>query len=200
MRGFAGMIGSDSGYPSGAQYNRQLPTGYGPVRIAMLLILVAGILLDVPGLAGELRPLPEGIPSSELVLPGLDGEAHRLSDLRGSVVLVNFWASWCRPCVKEIPNLQRLHASYAGKPFEILAIDVMEAENGVRHFATQHDMDFPVLLDTDGQQFAAWGSKILPTTFVIDAAGMVRYVGLADLEWDSGKVRLAIDKLVESAR
>jgi len=160
-------------------------------------MLAAGLLVNTHGLAGELRPVPEGIPSPEFVLPGLDGTEHRLSDLRGSVVLVNFWASWCQPCIKELPSLQRLHANYAGKPFEILAIDVMEDENRVRHFATLHGMNFPVLLDTDGQQFAAWGSKVLPTTFVIDATGMVRYVGLADLQWDTGAARKALDALME---
>ncbi|MGB5539256.1 MAG: TlpA disulfide reductase family protein [Gammaproteobacteria bacterium] len=144
--------------------------------------------------------LPDAIPTPEFVLSGLDGAEHRLSDLRGRVVLVNFWASWCQPCVREIPNLQRLHASYAGEPFEILAVDVEEDENRVRHFVTQQGMTFPVLLDRDGRQFAAWGSQVLPTTFVIDAAGMVRYVGLADLEWDTGEARSVIDDLVEEAR
>lgn len=191
------MIGFDSEHPSGWRYKRQLAAGHEPLRLVALLILVAGLLASEPGLSGELRPLPDGIPMPELVLPGLDGAEHRLSDLRGSVVLVNFWASWCQPCIKEIPNLLRLRASYAGKPFEILAIDVMEAENEVRHFVTQHGMDFPVLLDEDGKQFAAWGSEFLPTTFVIDATGMVRYVGLADLEWDTGEVRMALDALLQ---
>lgn len=194
------MIGFDSKYLSGLQYKRRLPIGYSPVRIATLLILVAGILVNEPGLAGKLLSLPDAIPTSELALPDVDGAEYRLSDLRGSVVLVNFWASWCQPCVKEIPNLQRLRASYAGKPFEILAINVMEDENQVRHFVTLHGINFPVLLDRDGKQFAAWGSEVLPTTFVIDATGIVRYVGIADLEWDTGKARMAIDNLVDKAR
>jgi thiol-disulfide isomerase/thioredoxin len=194
------MIGFDSKYLSGLQYKRQLPIGYSPVRIATLLILVAGILVNEPGLAGKLLSLPDAIPTSELALPDVDGAEYRLSDLRGSVVLVNFWASWCQPCVKEIPNLQRLRASYAGKPFEILAINVMEDENQVRHFVTLHGINFPVLLDRDGKQFAAWGSEVLPTTFVIDATGIVRYVGIADLEWDTGEALMAIDNLVEKAR
>jgi len=194
------MTGFDSGHPCGLPHRRRLPAGCVPSRLAMLLVIVAGLLANGPGLSGELHPLPDGIAMPELVLPDLDGAEHRLSDLRGSVVLVNFWASWCRPCVKEIPNLQRLRALYAGKPFEILAIDVMEGESQVRQFATQHGMDFPVLLDEDGKEFAAWGSKVLPTTFVIDPAGMVRYVGIADLEWDTGEARTAIDRLVEKAR
>ena len=194
------MTGSDSWYPSGLPFTHDFPTGHGPLCLTAVLLLVAIILGNVPVQAGVLHRLPDAIPAPEFVLSGLDGAEHRLSDLRGSVVLVNFWASWCQPCVKEIPNLQRLHASYAGEPFEILAVDVEEDENRVRHFVMQHGMTFPVLLDEDGKQFAAWGSQVLPTTFVIDATGMVCYVGLADLEWDTGKARSVIDDLVEEAR
>lgn len=169
-------------------------------RRALLLALVAGLFAHAPARAGELRPLPAGIRSSELALPGLDGAEHRLSDLRGSVVLVNFWASWCGPCIRELPGLQQLQQRYADAPFAILAIDVSEDEKRVRHFATQHGMPFPVLLDSDGSEFAAWGSKVLPTTFVIDGTGMVRYVGIADLEWDSEEVRTQLEPLLNEVR
>ena len=194
------MTGFDSGHPSGLPSTHEFPTGHVPPCLKAVLLLIALILGNVPVQAGALHRLPDAIPTPEFVLSGLDGAEHRLSDLRGRVVLVNFWASWCQPCVREIPNLQRLHASYAGEPFEILAVDVEEDENRVRHFVTQQGMTFPVLLDRDGRQFAAWGSQVLPTTFVIDAAGMVRYVGLADLEWDTGEARSVIDDLVEEAR
>ncbi len=156
------MTGSDSWHPSGLPFTHEFPTGHVPPCLTAVLLLVAIILGNVPAQAGVLHRLPDAIPTPEFVLSGLDGAEHRLSDLRGSVVLVNFWASWCQPCVREIPNLQRLHASYAGEPFEILAVDVEEDENRVRHFVMQHGMTFPVLLDEDGKQFAAWAARCCP--------------------------------------
>ncbi|MEZ5542844.1 MAG: TlpA disulfide reductase family protein [Pseudomonadota bacterium] len=162
----------------------------------LLFLLAAALFVSQVGRAGELLPVPDAVPVPELVLPDLDGREYRLSDLRGRVVLVNFWATWCQPCLRELPNLARLQAAYADLPFTILAIDVEEDARRVRHFAAQHNLAFPVLLDADGSEFAAWGSKVLPTTFVVDAAGKIRYVGIADLEWDAGAVRTKLDGLI----
>lgn len=174
-------------------------TGFGEARQRQALTVVACVLLSFPAAAGELRPLSKTITAPELVLPDLEGKEHRLEDFHGRVVLVNFWASWCIPCIKEIPSLKRLRAELSGKPFEILAINVREGKNRVRNFAAQYRIDLPILLDAGGSQFEAWGSQVLPTTFIVDAESKVRYLGLGDLEWDTGEARAAINNLVEAA-
>jgi thiol-disulfide isomerase/thioredoxin len=108
-------------------------------------------------------------------LPDLTDNLHSLPDYRGKVVLVNFWASWCPPCIYEMPELTRLKAKLADRPFEILAINVGEKKYRVRKFTKVINFDLPVLLDTSNDTFNDWGVKTLPTSFLVDADGRIRY-------------------------
>jgi thiol-disulfide isomerase/thioredoxin len=137
--------------------------------------------------------------SPSLELLDLQGKAHSLADYRGKVILVNFWASWCGPCITEIPDLRALHERLAGSPFEILAVNVKEGRFKVHKFSRLVDMPFPILLDTDGSAFAAWGAEVLPTTFLIDAEGRVRRTIQGPLDWDSEQVVRSIRALISEA-
>jgi thiol-disulfide isomerase/thioredoxin len=126
---------------------------------------------------------------------------HTLADYRGRVVLVNFWASWCPPCIYEMPKLVRLQQRLADKPFVILAINVGERKYRVRKFSKLIELDLPVLLDTSKDVFSAWGLETLPTSFVIDAEGRMRYRAYGDPGWDEDHIVSVMEELLtESTR
>jgi thiol-disulfide isomerase/thioredoxin len=137
----------------------------------------------------KLRPYKGNPVPPPLRLTDLDSKTHDLADYKGKVVLVNFWASWCPPCVKEMPSMQRLKEKMAGKPFVILGVNLAEPENEVRDFlATKVKVDFPILMDRDGAALKAWKVFVFPTSFVIGPDGMIRYGLYGEFEWDTEEV------------
>lgn len=130
-------------------------------------------------------------------LKDLDNRLHTLEEYRGKVVLVNFWASWCTPCIKEMPAMQRLSDIMDGRPLEIVAISVSERRNPVWRILQRLDVDFTILLDQDGETFNRWQARVLPTSYLIDAAGLIRYKAVGPLEWDGVEVISIIEKLME---
>jgi len=144
----------------------------------------------------KLRPY-KGNPIPPLLkLTDLNGKVHNLADYKGKVVLVNFWASWCPPCVKEMPSMQRLKEKMAGKPFVILAVNMAEPEQEVRDFlATKVKVDFPILMDRDGAALKAWKVFVFPTSFVVGTDGNIRYGLYGEFEWDAEEAIGVIDKL-----
>ncbi len=137
----------------------------------------------------KLRPYKGNPVPPPLKLTDLDGKVHDLADYKGKVVLVNFWASWCPPCVKEMPSMQRLKEKMAGKPFVILAVNMAEPENEVRDFlATKVAVDFPILMDRDGAALKAWKVFVFPTSFVVGPDGKIRYGLYGEFEWDTDEV------------
>jgi peroxiredoxin len=127
-----------------------------------------------------------------LALQDLEGRAHGLEDYRGKVVLVNFWATWCEPCRDEMPSMNRLRASLAGRAFEVLAVNLAEPEPRIRRFMEQVPLDFPVLLDRDTAVAKAWQARILPASFVVGPDGRIRYSVLGEIDWTQERVRKAI--------
>jgi thiol-disulfide isomerase/thioredoxin len=132
----------------------------------------------------------------ELSLKDTRGEMHRLEDYRGKVVLVNFWASWCPPCIKEMPGLQQLQAKLAHRPFAILAVNVGEKRYAVWKFAKLVDFTLPTPLDTQSRVFNDWGAEVLPTSFLLDSRGQIRYRVQGDLAWDTPEVVSLIEELL----
>jgi thiol-disulfide isomerase/thioredoxin len=156
-------------------------------------VLLAVILSCCATLAAaqQLRPWGGGA-TPPLVLQDLDGRAHRLEDYRGKVVLVNFWATWCDPCRAEMPALNQLRASLAGRPFAVLAVNLAESESRIRRFMEQVPLEFTVLLDRDSAVAKAWKARVLPVSFVLDAGGRIRYSALGEIDWAQDGVRKTI--------
>jgi thiol-disulfide isomerase/thioredoxin len=135
-------------------------------------------------------------PAPALRAQDLAGVSKTLVDYRGKVVLLNFWASWCPPCLREMPSLERLRVKMAGRPLEIVALDSAEAPEEVNAYLARMKLGFPILLDPDGSNTKRWKVFALPTTFMLDAEGRVRYVLTGPTEWDEGEALGIIESLL----
>jgi thiol-disulfide isomerase/thioredoxin len=164
------------------------------VKILVPFVLVYLSLVATTTGAGELSAAAASAPV-ELSLPDLEGRERRLDEFKGKVVLVNFWASWCTPCIEEMPSLQRLEGLMRGKAFAVVGVNVAEAQRRVKAMVERLAIGFPVLLDSDNAVFHRWGGTVLPTTFVLDGEGLVRYVGRGPLEWDALDVVQTLERI-----
>ncbi len=117
-----------------------------------------------------------------LALKTPSGETVDLAKLRGKVVLVNFWATWCAPCVEEMPALARLRERLAPRGFEVLAVNQGEMPQRVSAFVSRTGLDLPILLDRDKEAGKAWRVRALPTTFIVDSAGRIRFHGEGEID------------------
>jgi len=120
-------------------------------------------------------------PAPEVQFTGLSGESFATSDLRGKVVVVNFWATWCSACIKEMPKLVDAHRKFAPRGYETVAVVVrQDTPENVALFNAKHALPFRIALDASGEVAREFGKvRLTPTTFVIDKKGKIlqRYVG-----------------------
>ncbi|MDT3708015.1 MAG: TlpA disulfide reductase family protein [Thiobacillus sp.] len=136
------------------------------------------------------------VPAPQLKAQDLAGTERTLADYRGKVVLLNFWASWCPPCLREMPSMERLRARMAGRPLVVVALDSAETPQEVNAYLSRMSLGFPVLLDPDGSNTKRWKVFVLPTSFLLDAEGRVRYVLTGPTEWDEGEALQVIESLL----
>ena len=150
------------------------------------------------GMAQALKPWTGGA-APALELTDTDEVVHRLSEYRGKVVLVNFWATWCVPCRAEMPSMEALRKAMEGKPFVVLAVNVGEGARTARDFGRKLELGFPLLLDRDTRTTKAWSARVLPASYVIGPDGRIRYSYLGELDWSSAEVRNRIEALFPKA-
>jgi peroxiredoxin len=142
-----------------------------------------------------LGKLPQ--PAPDFTLPNHDGQSVSLSSLRGRVVLVNFWATWCNTCVVEMPSLEHMAERLQGKPFSLLAVSVDDNWDVVRKFFPEGS-SLSVLLDKDRSVPARYGTEKFPESFLIDAEGNVRYYIISERQiWHTDEVQKCIEALLE---
>jgi peroxiredoxin len=165
--------------------------------LRLLLGLIFALSASLSG-AQDLRPWKGGA-TPPLALQDVDGRGRRLADYRGKVVLVNFWATWCEPCLEEMPSMNKLRASLAGHPFEVLAVNLGESEARIRRFMEQVPLEFPVLLDRDTAAAKAWQARLLPASFVLGPDGSIRYSVRGAIDWNQERVRKALLALLPPA-
>jgi thiol-disulfide isomerase/thioredoxin len=132
-----------------------------------------------------------------LALTTLDGKPLALDSLQGKVVLVNFWATWCPPCVKEVPSLERLYHELHARGFEIMAVAVGEPADKVRAFLADKPVSFPVLLDSEGAAFRDWQAYAFPTSLILDRQHRIRYAVFGAFDWASGDVLRELTPLLD---
>jgi peroxiredoxin len=115
-------------------------------------------------------------PAPDLALPQLDGTPVTLRDLRGQVVLINIWATWCPPCRAEMPAIQQAYAAYRDRGFMVLAVNQREEATAITPFLEQYGLTLPILLDRDGQASATYQASALPSSFFVDRCGVIRAI------------------------
>ncbi|OZA25198.1 MAG: thioredoxin [Hydrogenophilales bacterium 17-61-9] len=160
--------------------------------------------MSAPLTAAELPPLSHSLtqqrpqPAPGLKLNDINGAAHDLAQLKGHVVLINFWATWCPPCRREMPSLERLTQQLKGEAFSALAVNVGENVDSISLFTSQLDTDlsFPLLLDSRSLTLQAWKVAGLPTTYLIDKKGRVVARAIGGREFDHPDMVQAIRALI----
>lgn len=152
----------------------------------------AGSLVQAAGL----RAVDESRSAADFDLPTLDGNPLRLQNQRGKVVLLNFWATWCPPCVQEMPLLEQLSQSLRQRPFVVWTVAMKENRDKVASFMDKHHLQLPALLDADGTVSARYGVRGLPATYLIDCTGNLVGQVLGPLEWTGEAVRTLLTALL----
>jgi thiol-disulfide isomerase/thioredoxin len=161
--------------------------------------LALGAAATSAAAAGELKPW-SGNATPRLVTQDLAGKPVDLKALEGRVVVVNFWATWCEPCIDELPALLRLKEKLAGRAFDLVSVNYGEFPAKITRYLERAKLSMPVALDTQKEIAQDWKVGGLPMTFVIDAKGEVRYSAFGERAWDEGESLAVIEKLLAEAK
>ena len=168
--------------------------GYQSVVIIVLIVILVGILILLQTKDYFYQPstvprLTKGRPAPNFSLPGLDGQMVNLTDYKGKVVLLNVWATWCPPCVEEMPSMEKLYQELKGAGFEILAVSIDETgAEDVRPFMKKHKLSFPSLTDPKGTIKSIYKTTGVPESFVIDKDGTLLEIVIGPRDWAAPEV------------
>jgi peroxiredoxin len=159
--------------------------------IVLLLMVILGVAIifllqtkdDYLNLSGKKR-LDKGVAAPNFVLPDLDGKLVSLADYKGKVVLLNIWATWCPPCVQEMPSMEKLYQTMKGEDFDILAISIDEAgAEAVDPFIKKHKLSFTALIDPKGILKYQYQITGVPESYIIDKKGMIVEKIIGPRDW-----------------
>ena len=171
----------------------------------ILLIFITLLSVSVhaaweqPKLGYRLNELSKPVDAPNFILEDMDEYEYDFSEYRGKVVLLNFWASWCPPCRREMPSMERLYRKYQENDFTVVAINQMEDEDKIFAFtgALETQLTFNILLDTQSTVSQDYDVRGLPTTYLIDKKGRIRYRAVGGREFDHPKVEKIIQSLMQ---
>jgi len=165
----------------------------------LFTLLLALLTLSAPLQAARqgMKAIEPRIIAPALEMTDMDGEPQKLADLRGKVVIVNFWATWCPPCRAELPSMNRAWEKLDHDRFAMLAVNVGEDEDTIFAFMGDYPIDFPVWLDQSGKAAREWPLRGLPTTYIVDKQGRIAYRAIGGREWDDDKLLQKIRTLAE---
>ena len=187
------------------RWTDRLPGGYvrGALGILVLAAILGGLLaLDRIG-DDDLGPLDDRTPSvgelaPQFELRNADGTVVRLSDFRGRVVWINFWATWCGPCRRELPEIARLAAEFGDEDLVVLAVNQEQSATAARDFWEELGLDLPILLDSSGDVSNQYRLRGLPDNFFIDREGVLQSFRLGFLVEEQMRESLAAAGLTQS--
>ncbi|GAB4388860.1 MAG: hypothetical protein Kow0025_10690 [Thermodesulfovibrionales bacterium] len=161
-----------------------------------LAFLLFAVFASQPALALHVNVAPN-TEAPSFALKDLDGRTVSSASLRGKVVLLNFWATWCKPCKDEMPLFDELYRKYRQKGFEVVAVSINNSKKSVTDFLEKRPVSFTVLMDSDSRVFKLYRVYSIPTTFLIDRSGLIvaKYHGSPD--WTSKEITSLIEDLLK---
>ena len=164
-----------------------------------VLVIILSLTLNNSSLEFSNQVAIEGdIPAPDFTFPGLDGKKVSLSDYKGKVVLVNIWATWCPPCVKEMPSMEKLYRKFKGENFEILAVSIDETGlKAVAPFMEKTRLTFPALIDSKGTIKPVYRITGIPESFIIDKQGVLIKKIVGPVDWAAPQVFRFFSSLIQ---
>ncbi len=169
--------------------------------ISLLKQTKAGPLKEIPRYTKNIRKRKalklQSVISDTPILNLIDvqGKTHNLSDYKGKIVLVSFWASWCRPCIEEMPSLVKLKEKYHEK-LEILAINVREDKATIKKFTKSMNINFPLLQDLDSTTTKDWKVFVYPSNYIVDKEGKLQFAATGAMDWQDTDIEAKIESLL----
>jgi thiol-disulfide isomerase/thioredoxin len=160
-------------------------------QLVLYFLIIAAVLMMVAGCSKKestqgVAAVKEKSPAPDVTVNSLKNVPLKLSDLKGKVVLLNFWATWCPPCREEIPSMMKLNSAMAGKPFQMVAISIDEGGvPAIEAFFKESGFTLPAYIDPDGKAAGLYGITGVPESFVIDKNGILVKKVIGPLPWDS---------------
>jgi peroxiredoxin len=162
------------------------------LRTMVTCFLMVGLMPSAWAETNLLHPVAGQPQAIDFTLKDIDDNVHRLSDYRGKVVIVNFWATWCPPCRFELPSMEKLWQAVQKEDVVMLAINIGEDADTIFTFTSDYPVTFPLLMDRDSAVLKQYPVRGVPTSFVIDPKGRIIYRAVGTREWDDKAIILQI--------
>ncbi len=170
-------------------------------HLAGALLIWLAVLAATPAAAESenLKPVKGTVTAGDFAALDLQGRTVRFGTLRGKVVLLNFWATWCPPCLKEMPAMERLHQAYKDRGLMVLGLSQDQASaDKVRAFVDKLQVTFPIWHDRDGLVGRQYSIPGVPTSYLIGADGRIAYRALGEYDWSGPAARAAVELLLSA--
>lgn len=156
------------------------------IRTFVLLLLVSAVIYTIAS-KDKVKVLAVGDKAPDFELVDLEGNKQQLSDYKGEGVFLNFWGTWCPPCKKEMPYIERQHKAFEGKGVHVLSINIAESRLKVETFRDQYGMTFPIAIDKGKSVMGVYNVGILPATYLINKDGRIEQIITREMSEDEIK-------------
>ncbi len=169
--------------------------------VILMVVLISGLVVLIAGIKKSATPplkASVGLRAPELELKDPEGKTYSLSSLKGHVVLINFWASWCQPCRDEMPSLQSLYNIFRDNgQFRMLTVLYRDDYQKAATYMKENNFQFPVLIDSSGKTARSYGITGVPETYIIDKRGVLREKVIGPADWGSPRAISLISNLIK---
>jgi peroxiredoxin len=166
------------------------------LALVLIVLGVGGFVLYMSLQSPRSTVIGEGDAAPDWNLRSVKGAPVSLSQLRGEIVFLNFWATWCAPCLEEMPSMERLYAQFEGRGLKMVAVSVDDDEVAVKNFLSENNITLPILLDPGGKVSRRYGTFKYPETYLIDGRGVVAKKIVGPRNWDDRTLHGVIEALL----